>query len=398
MKIAVIGSKGLPPKQGGIEHHCAEIYPRIVQEGHHVELYARSSYTQMPWQTSYDYDGVHVTSVPSFPIRGIDALITSAFAAVMASTKQYDVIHFHALGPSLFSWIPRILAPRAKVVVTCHGLDWQRAKWGKVSSSLIHLGEKVAMRCAQNVITVAEDLKPYFNQTYNRAVTYIGNGPASYPDSDPNAEFVRSLGLKPQKYVLFLGRLVPEKCPDLLVKAFQSLRPSGWKLVIVGGTSDTSTYTSDLMQLASNDPDIIFTGELRGKRLAETVRNAGLFSLPSLVEGLPLALLEAMHEGIPVLTSDIPVHQRLVGRDRGQLFRVNDLRHFTRQLQWSLEHLKEMRESAQRAQAYVQTHHSWDKIAAELLTLYQAGADVPMSEKNSHPLEMPSSSIPKGIR
>ena len=235
MKIAVIGSKGLPPKQGGIEHHCAEIYPRIVQKGHHVDLYARASYTQMPWQDSYDYSGVKVISTPSVSMRGLDALLTSALAAIVASTKQYDIIHFHALGPSLFSWVPRLLSSRSKVVVTCHGLDWQRAKWGKISSFLIRLGERVAMRCAHHVITVAEDLKPYFKHIYNRAVIYIGNGPASYPDSDPTAAFVRSLGLHPQKYVLFLGRLVPEKCPELLIEAFQSLRPLGWKLVIVGG-------------------------------------------------------------------------------------------------------------------------------------------------------------------
>ncbi|NEP55403.1 MAG: glycosyltransferase family 4 protein, partial [Moorea sp. SIO3C2] len=141
VKIAVIGSKGLPPKQGGIEHHCAEIYPRIVAQGHDVDLYARSSYTQMSAQDIYDYEGVRVTSIPSLPFRGLDALLTSALAAIIASTRNYDVIHFHALGPSLFSWIPRLFSPRSKVVVTCHGLDWQRAKWGKLSSFLIRSGE-----------------------------------------------------------------------------------------------------------------------------------------------------------------------------------------------------------------------------------------------------------------
>lgn len=370
MKIAVIGSKGLPPKQGGIEHHCAEIYPRIVAQGHTVDLFARSSYTQMSWRETYEYEGVQVTSVPSFPFRGLDALLTSALAAIIASTQQYDVIHFHALGPSLFSWIPRILSPRSKVVVTCHGLDWQRAKWGRLSSFLIRAGEWIAMHVANDVIAVAEELKPYFQETYQRDLPYIGNGPAQYADSDPAYGFVRSIGLNPQKYILFLGRLVPEKCPDLLIKAFQSLRPLGWKLALVGGTSDTSTYTSKLMQLAQDNPDIIFTGELRGKQLAEVVRGAGLFTLPSFVEGLPLALLEAMNEGIPVLTSNIPVHQRLVGGDRGQLFRVNDLYHCITQLEWSLKHIKEMQTRSKRAQEYIQTHHSWDKITNRLLDLY----------------------------
>ena len=147
------------------------------------------------------------------------------------------------------------------------------------------------------------------------------------------------------------------------------------------------------MALASDDPDIIFTGELRKARLAETVRNAGLFSLPSLIEGLPLALLEAMNEGIPVLTSNIPVHQRLVGSDRGQLFQMNDLTHLIRQLQWSLEHLPDMQRSAQRAQKYIQQHHSWDKIADELLDVYRTGADAQIAAKPSNQsLDMESSS------
>lgn len=371
MKIAVIGSKGLPPKQGGIEHHCAEIYPRIVAQGHSVDLYARSSYTQMSAQDTYDYEGVQVTSVPSLPLRGLDALLTSALSALIASTRNYDVIHFHALGPALFSIIPRLLSPQSKVVVTCHGLDWQRAKWGKLSSFLIRSGEWMAMRCADEVISVAEELQPYFKETYGRDVPYIGNGPAQYKDSDPESGFVRSLGLRPQKYVLFLGRLVPEKCPDLLIQAFQSLRPKGWKLAIVGGNSDTSTYTSELMQLAHDNPDIIFTGELRGKQLAEVMRGAGLFSLPSLVEGLPLALLEAMNEEVPVLASDIPVHQRLVGHDRGQLFKVNNLQDCIDQLEWSIENINDMHTRAGRAKAYIDTHHSWDKITDTLLDLYR---------------------------
>ena len=370
MKIAVIGSKGLPPKQGGIEHHCAEIYPRIVAQGHTVDLYARSSYTQMSWKDIYEYEGVRVTSIPSFPLRGLDALLTSALAALVASLRNYDVIHFHALGPALFSWLPRLLSPKTKVVVTCHGLDWQRAKWGKLSSFLIRSGERMAMHCASDVIVVAEELQPYFEKTYKRYVPYVSNGPAQYRESDPNAQFVRSMGLNPQKYVLFLGRLVPEKCPDLLIKAFKSLQPSGWKLAIVGGTSDTSTYTSELMKLASDNPDIVFTGELRGKQLAEVVRGAGLFTLPSLVEGLPLAMLEAMNENVPVLASNIPVHQRLVGKERGQLFRVNNVQDCVTQLEWCLAHLKEMKARAKCAQQYIETHHSWDKITDTLLSIY----------------------------
>ena len=138
MRIAVIGAKGLPPKQGGIEHYCAELYPRIVEKGHTVDLYARCSYTEFGWLESYEYQGVNVISLPGVEAKGIDAFVTSALGAIASSGKKYDIIHFHALGPSLFTCFPRF-ATSAKIVVTCQGLDWQRAKWGNFSTLLIQM-------------------------------------------------------------------------------------------------------------------------------------------------------------------------------------------------------------------------------------------------------------------
>ncbi|RUT01976.1 hypothetical protein DSM107010_63880 [Chroococcidiopsis cubana SAG 39.79] len=145
MKIAVIGAKGLPPKQGGIEHYCAEVYPRMVAQGHSVDLFARSSYTNLSWRNEYDFKSVRVISLPCMGLRGMDAFSSSALGAIGATASNYDVIHFHALGPALFSCLPRI-ASSAKVVVTCQGLDWQRAKWGNLSSRLIKLGESQGKR------------------------------------------------------------------------------------------------------------------------------------------------------------------------------------------------------------------------------------------------------------
>lgn len=163
MKIAVIGAKGLPPKQGGIEHYCAEVYPRMVAQGHSVDLFARSSYTDCSWVDNYDYKGVRVISLPGGQLRGVDAFITSGLAALAATGKKYDIVHFHALGPSLFTCLPNI-ATSAKVVVTCQGLDWQRAKWGSFSTRLIQLGEKAAVRFADGFIVVSDALKSTFGK------------------------------------------------------------------------------------------------------------------------------------------------------------------------------------------------------------------------------------------
>jgi glycosyltransferase involved in cell wall biosynthesis len=383
MRIAVIGSKGLPPKQGGIEHHCAEIYPRMVAAGHLVDLFARSSYTEMTWRDPYDFNGVRVVSFPGSGLRGIDALASSACGAIASSLLHYDIVHFHALGPSLWTWLPR-LSSTAKVVVTCHGLDWQRDKWGKSSSRLILLGEQAAMRFAHRIVVVSEELQLYFQGQYGRETTYISNAPATYTEADPSFSYGSSLELEKGRYILFLGRLVPEKCPELLIQAFQKLQSNGWKLVMAGGISDTTSFTTHLLKLAEGRTDIVFTGELRGKRLAEIMRNAGLFVLPSCLEGLPLALLEAMRENIPILASDIPVHQKLIHHDRGMLFRVNNLDDCVAKLNWAIHHPLELSAMSKKAQVYVKTHHNWDNITTDYLNVYReiiTLANIPMSSE-----------------
>jgi glycosyltransferase involved in cell wall biosynthesis len=393
MKIAVIGAKGLPAKQGGIEHHCEELYSRIVQHGHSVDLFARSSYTGSIAIDKYSIQGVRVISLPCLQVKGMDALLSSALGAIASSGANYDIIHFHALGPALFTWLPKV-ATNSKIVVTCHGLDWRRAKWSKASSELIHLGERAAVRFADEIIVVSKALNFYFKQTYSINTQYIPNAPSDLRESDPDFQYGSSLGLSSGKYMVFMGRLVPEKLPDVLIKAFQTLKPDGLKLVLVGGTSDTGEYTSKVIELAADSPDVVFTGELNGPRLAEILRHGKLFVLPSELEGLPLALLEAMQEGIPVLASNIPVHQQLIGTQRGMIFPVGDVDACAQSLDWALAHPQELAVMAKEAQEYVKTHHNWDDIASKTLKVYnQLLQPVPTqkeplsSQKNlGHPL------------
>ncbi|MGD1911741.1 MAG: glycosyltransferase family 4 protein [Rivularia sp. (in: cyanobacteria)] len=382
MKIAVIGAKGLPPRQGGVEHYCAEVYPRMVaQEGHSVDLFARSSYTNSSWFENYDYEGVKVISLPDVGMRGVDAFITSALGALATTGKKYDIVHFQALGPSLFTSLSRI-ATKSKIVVTCHGLDWQRAKWGNFSTRLIQMGEQTAVRYAHGIITVSDALKTYFLQTYGRETVYIPTAPASYTRSDPDFAYGRKLGLTRSQYMLFLGRLVPEKRPELLVEAFRKLQPSNWKLVLAGGVSNTKSFTSKLLNTVARDRKIILAGELRGTRLAEIVRGAGLFVLPSDVEGLPMAMLEAMREGVPVLASNIPPHQQLIAGRRGRLFEAGSLESFINELSWVTQNSTHMAAMAHNAQKYVNVNYSWDCITNQTLKLYKTLLELP-SEVNT---------------
>jgi glycosyltransferase involved in cell wall biosynthesis len=388
MKIAVIGSKGLPPKQGGIEHHCAEVYPRMVAQGHSVDLFGRSRYTGHSGFTQYDYKGIKVTSLPCPQSGGLDAIISSAWGAILASRQDYDIIHFHALGPALFSWLPRLVSP-AKVIVTCHGLDWQRAKWGRAARSSILLGEKVGVTCADALIVVSEALQEYFADTYDRDSVYLPNAPADYGVSDPSFARIKAQGLEPGRYIIFLGRLVPEKCPELLIQAFQQLQPAGWKLVLVGGCDDES-FKLRLQDYATANPHIRFSGELSGDRLAEMMRGAGLCVLPSNLEGLPMAMLEAMAEGIPIVASDIPPHRQLLNDHRGLMFRKGDVSSCIEVIRSALEHPERCRAMADRAQLYVQSHYNWDRITAKCVELYCS------VQKQPAPL-LPTEAMPIGL-
>lgn len=373
MRIAVIGSKGLPPHQGGIEHHCAEIYPRMVGAGHSVDLYARSSYNSSA--PVRHYKGVRVVTVPSVPAKGIDAFACSGMAAAMTLRQSYDIVHFHALGPALFSVLPSLFSS-AQVITTCHGLDWQRSKWGAFSSRVIRLGEQSAVKFSDRLVVVSEALQAYFWKQYGLETPYIENAPVAYADSDTRFTYGHQLGLTQRRYLLFLGRLVPEKRADLLLKAFHAIALAkqypDWKLVLVGDRSDTGTFTAELLRLADNHPNIIFTGELQGQRLAEIVRGAGLFVLPSDLEGLPLALLEAMAEKVPAVISDIPVHRQMMGRDRGLTFRAGDQQDLQIKLAWAMRHPSKMVQMAAKAQRYVQDHHNWDNIAHKYMALYES--------------------------
>ena len=371
MRIAVIGAKGLPPGQGGIEHYCAQVYPRMVAAGHVVDIYGRSSYTGMPWSAPCDFSGVKVISIPTLPkVKGADAILSSGIGAFIATfLRRYDVIHIHALGPALFCWLPFLLSS-SKVVVYCHGLDWQRVKWGKFSSSLIRLGEKLAVRYSDEMVVVSQELRRYFWETHGHETIYIPNGPAQYSPSDQDFSFGKRLGLEAGRYLVFLGRLVPEKCPDLLIQAFLKLKKEGWKLAIVGGNSDTSAFQERLSGLVKGDPRVIFTGVLRGRYLAEVIRGAGIFVLPSEVEGLPLAMLEAMQEGLPIVASNIPPHQQLLGKDRGVMFRSLDLDDCIDKLSWAIEHPEEMQAMSHTAQVYVRQNYHWERVVGDANRLH----------------------------
>lgn len=300
MRIAMIGQKRTGSREGGVEVVVGELAKRMAALGHEVTCYDRMG-AGMPTEP-YERDGYRVVPVKAVDVKGLSAL-TSSFAATRAAlADKPDVIHYHAEGPC----VPLKRAHRAGVrtIATIHGLDWQRAKWGELASKYIKHGEATAVRYADGLIVLSRGNQDYFRETYSREATLIPNGIAPEPDL-PAKEISERWGLTQGSYVLYLGRIVPEKRPELLVEAFKQVKTDK-RLVIAGDSSDTDGYAVALKEAAKNDSRVLFTGHVEGSLLSELYSNAYCYVLPSDVEGLPMSLLEAMSHGATCVTSDIP--------------------------------------------------------------------------------------------
>lgn len=312
LHIAMVGQKGLPATFGGIERHVEEMGARLARRGHRVTVYCRPGYSESGRGT---YRGMELVPATTFATKHLDTIVHSFTSTVKATLSGADIVHYHALGPGLIAPIPRYLS-RSKVVLTVHGLDHERAKWGGAARAALSLSHEFSGRVPDRVVTVSRALQQHYLETFGCEAEYITNGvPPVHPVGPEVIE--RRFGLRPRRYVLFVGRLVPEKRPDLLIEAFRRIS-GNTRLVLAGDSSFTDGYSARLRELAGGDPRIVFTGFVYGDTLAALYQHCKVFVQPSEVEGLPLTLLEAIAQQAPVLVSDIQAHREVVdGVDDG---------------------------------------------------------------------------------
>lgn len=299
----MLGLRGVPATYGGVERHVEELGAELVARGHEVTVFCRTNYVARNPAGAATYRGMRLRHLPTVGTKHLDAIAHTALAT-LRSLAGFDVVHYHALGPGLLTPIPAALS-RARVVQTVHGLDAGRAKWGPAARSVLHAGEWLSARVPDATITVSRSLAEHYWRRHGRRTRSIPNGVRA-PAARRAEEIARRWGLARDGYVLFVGRLVPEKAPHLLVQAFRRLAAPHLRLVVAGGSSYTDDYVARLHRLAAGDDRVIFTGYLYGPVLEELYSNAALFVSPSALEaGPPLTLLEAAAAGSPVLVSDI---------------------------------------------------------------------------------------------
>lgn len=314
MKIAMLGHKRIPSREGGVEIVVEELSTRLVQKGHTVDVYNRKgnnvSDKNIKTKKIKEYKGVNIKTVFTINKKGLDALIYSFLASIRVLFGKYDCIHYHAEGSCAMLWIPHLFKKRT--VVTIHGLDWQRSKWGGFATKYIKFGEKMAAKYADEIIVLSKGVQEYFKKTYNRETNFIENGVNKPIIKEPDI-IKEKYNLKKDDYILYLARIVPEKRLDLLIDAFKKINTSK-KLVIAGGASHTNDFYNEIKQKASEDSRIIMTGFVQGEELQELFSNTYLYCLPSDVEGMPISLLEAMSYGKNCLVSNIEENTQVTGK------------------------------------------------------------------------------------
>lgn len=369
LNIAMLGHKRIPLREGGVEVVVEELSTRMAAYGHNVTCYNRSGHhisgKEFDRSIPKEYKKVKLKTVFTIHQKGLAAVTASFLGAICAALGKYDVVHFHAEGPCVMLWIPKLFGKPC--VATIHGLDWQRAKWGGFASKYIKLGEKTAVKYADEIIVLSKGAQKYFMDTYGRKTRLISNG-VERPILRNSQLIKEKFGLDNGGYILFLSRLVPEKGIIYLIKAFKRIRTEK-KLVIAGGSSDTDFFMQKLKQLAKDDDRIIFTGFVQGQVLEELYSNAYIYVLPSDLEGMPLSLLEAMSYGNCCLVSDIAECVEIV-EDKAMLFKRSDIADLKEKLQYACDNPDEVRLRKAGVADFVCKKYNWDDAAAQTLDVY----------------------------
>ena len=371
MKIAMIGTKGIPAKWGGIEKYVQEISTRLADRGHEVSVYG-SRWFLKDYRSSV-YQGVRILRVPAIRWQATDALSNGLFSVMSVAIKRYNVVHFHGYASYFFAPIVRRMG--IKTVVTAHGFEsgWVNPKYGAIARYVIKKGYETGIRYASCITSVANHVSDKIKSHYDVNAEVIGSGIDSPKRRSPNI-IKEKYGLQGRDYILFLGRIDPIKRIDWIVDV-AAAQGNGAMYVIAGGTQnkETEKYYAGLKgQAERNGTRVIFTGPVEGEEKFELLSNCRIFVAPSQDEGLPIALLEAMSYGCVCVASGIPAHREVIANEiSGYLFKSNDKDHFSEMLMnVQRQPLRHLAKVAARAKQHVDEKYNWDKAAERFEKIY----------------------------
>lgn len=360
MKVVVLGTRGIPNIQGGVETHCQELYPRLVELGCDITVCTRRPYIQ---SDADEYKGVKLRHIYTPKKKSLEAIVHTFLGVIFAYRLKPDILHIHAIGPSIMAPFAKLLG--LNVVITNHGPDYDRRKWGRVAKLVLRSGEKLGTQYADRVIVISKTIKQILEEKYNRNDCILIPNGVNIPKKATRSSYIESIGLKQNKYIIGVGRLVPEKGFHDLIHAFKRLSNHNFKLVLVGDADHETLYSNDLKKLARNE-GVILTGFIKGEKLQQIFSHARIFIMPSYHEGLPIALLEAMSYNLDVLVSDIPANIE-VDLEEECYFKTGDVDALSRKLQEKLQREKH----GYNFLNLINEKYNWNEIAVEVNNVYK---------------------------
>lgn len=360
MRIAMVGTRGIPASYSGFETCVEELGSRLVKRGHEVIVYCRSHHISYPGTA---YRGMRLVKLPSLRRKHLDTIVHTFLSVCHTLAVPFDIVLMFIPGNSPLSLIPRLAGH--KVALHVDGLDWKRAKWGTWAKRYLRIAEYLATKIPHAIVTDSRWVEAYYQARYGARSTYIPYG--SDVEWTQPGEHLRRYGLRPRGYILFVGRLVPENCVHHLVDAFEGLR-TDLKCVIVGDAPYAEDYIRHLR--ATRNPNVLFTGYLFGEGYRELASNAYCFVEPSEAEGIHPALIEAMAFGNCVVINDTPSNLEAMG-DAGLAYegkgRAESLRC---QLQWLIDHPERVGAYRRRAKERAESLYSWDAVTDQYEQLF----------------------------
>ena len=358
LRIAFIGGRGVISKYSGIETYYDEVGKRLAEMGHEVTVYCRNYFTP----ELREHNGMRLVRLPTIRSKHFETVIHTSLSTLHGLFGRYDIVHYHALGPALFSFVPRAFG--MKTAVTVQGLDWQRKKWGRLASAVLRAGERASALLPNGTMVVSKVLQKRYRDEHEVETFYVPNGGLLRDRLAPRK--ILEWGLEPNRYVLFLGRFSPEKGCHLLVEAFEHLKTDA-KLVMAGASSYCDEYSRELRTHTSEH--IRMLDWVSGENLDELLTNCMIFVLPSDLEGLSLALLDAMGAGLCVLASDVPENREVVD-GAGFTFRRGDAEHLAERLGYLIANPVVRQTMGRVARQRIEEHYQWRKVAAEIEKAY----------------------------
>lgn len=363
MNIIFLGTRGFPGVQGGVENHCENLAVNLARLGCRVTVFTRRPYINRALK---EYKGVRLIDLPALRQKTLEALLHTFLGVIKCIGYKPDILHIHGVGPGVFAPLAKLLG--FKVVLTSHGSNYRHQKWNRFEKAFLKICEYLSIKFSDVIIAVSGIIQKEIKEKYGREAYYIPNGiqPLEHGGSlDKLDEYC----LKAGKYILAVGRLVPEKGFHDLVDAFSMADAPGWKLVIAGGMDHASRYGIDLVKKAEKDNRIVFTGFLTGKPLFELYDNAGFFVLPSYYEGMPISLLEAMSFGLYSIASDIPAN-RSIGLPEENYFKKGDIGSLSRIITGLAGKQEGLRIERQQVDDLLKAY-DWGVISEKTLKVYE---------------------------